>query len=129
MFINFPNKTMIELNYKNTNQAASNGFDSLFEDNVNLTFLYFFVMVDISLGQEILNILIVDHVVFTQVMDCILEHGKQFSVFKDTVSVSIVLGECSINCAFDLVFSEVGHSDSGSQWLYLFYYVSCWFYV
>ena len=123
MFINFQNKTLIELNYKNTNQAASNGFDSLFEDNVNLTFLYFFVMVDISLGQEILNIFIIDHVVFTQVMDCILEHGKQLSVFKDTVSVSIVLEECSINCAFDLVFSEVGHSDSGSRW-YIYFIMS-----
>jgi hypothetical protein len=45
MFIYFQNKTMIELNYKNTNQGASNGFDSLFEDNVNLSFLYFFVIV------------------------------------------------------------------------------------
>ncbi len=68
-------------------------------------------MVDISLGQEILHILLIDRVIFTEVMDCILEHGKEFPVFKDAIFVRIVLGESGIDCAYDLVFSEVGHSD------------------
>jgi hypothetical protein len=52
-------------------------------------------------------------------MNCILEHGKQFSVFKDAISVGIVLGESGIDCAYDLVFSEMGHLDS-ALWMVIF---------